>query len=364
MPKRNPGARLEWRDDRKVWEIIWYERGQRRRKSTGTDDRQDADRQLAAHITISVGPTVRPRDPSERLIAEVLDTYAQGRGPDVADPERLGYAVMALLPFWGELHVSDVNETLCKAYARQRGKADETVRRELTVLRAAINFDFEHGRLTRSVPVWMPDPGEHKDRWLTRREAAALIRAARREPRSRRHLALFILLGLYTAARKEAILSLRWPQVDLERGLIDLNPPGRGRTDKGRPIIPIPKRLVTFLRYARRHGTDLGYVVTFRGKPILDIKKAFEQAAINAGLTEGYRTVSQGPMKGEKVPVTWVTPHTLRHTAATWTAQAGVPMLVISRYLGHSDSRTTELVYAHHSPDYLAPARAALDRRH
>jgi len=147
-----------------------------------------------------------------------------------------------------------------------------------------------------------------------------------------------------TPESRKSLLSLRWPQVDLERGLIDLNPPGRGRTDKGRPIIPIPRRLVTFLRYARRHGTDLGHVVTFHGKPIIDVKKAFAAACATAGLED-------------------VTPHTLRHTAATWMAQAGTPMLVISRYLGHSDSRTTERVYAHHSPEYLESARTALDRR-
>lgn len=342
MPKRNPGARLEWREDRKVWEIIWYERGQRKRKSTRTDDRREADCQLAAHLTSSSG-TGRPRDPSERLIADVLADYAAGRGADVVDPERLGYAVKALLPFWSELRVGDVTETLCKAYARQRARADETVRRELTVLRAAINFDCDHGRLTRAVPVWLPPPGEHKDRWLTRAEAASLLRAARQEPRSRQHLALFIVLGLYTAARKEAILSLRWNQVDLRRGLIDLNPPGRVRTDKGRPIIPIPHRLITFLRLAQRHGTSVGHVVTFRGKPVLDIKKAFAAACDAAGL-DG------------------VTPHTLRHTAATWMAQSNVPMMVISRYLGHTDTRTTERIYAHHAPDYLAAARAALDR--
>jgi len=358
MPKRNPGARLEWRDERKVWEILWFERGVRRRKSTGTDDRVEADRQLAAHIT-ATGP-VRPRDPNTRLIADVLDAYGTGRGADVADPERLGYAMLALLPFWGELKVGDVTETLCKAYARQRGKADETVRRELTVLRAAINFDFEHGRLTRAVPVWLPPPGAPKDRWLTRNEAARLLLGARgfdvrpdvrREDRSPRamhwqdtgHLALFVALGLYTAARKEAILSLRWPQVDFARGLIDLNPPGRGRTAKGRPIVPIPRRLMTFLRLARRRGTDLGHVITFRGKPVLDIKKGFAAACERAGVPD-------------------VTPHTLRHTAATWMAQAGVPMRVISLYLGHTDSRTTERTYAHHSPDFLAPARDALDR--
>lgn len=342
MPKRNPGARLEWRDERKVWEIVWYENGQRRRRSTGTDDRREADRQLAAHLIAEPEGPSRPRDPAERLIADALASYGEGRGEAVTDPERLGYAIKALLPFWGLLKVGDITETLCRAYCASRAKAANTVRRELTVLRAAVNFDYEHGRLTRPVAVWLPQRGEAKDRWLTRSEAAALLRAARRDPRSRWHLPLFILLGLYTGARKEAILSLRWPQIDLARGLIDLNPPGRERTSKGRPLIPIPRRLLTFLRHARRRGNDLGHVVTYHGQPVANIKHAFATACGNAGLED-------------------VTPHTLRHTAATWMTMAGVPFPVIARYLGHSDSRTTETIYAHHASDYLEAARRALD---
>jgi len=58
-----------------------------------------------------------------------------------------------------------------------------------------------------------------------------------------------------------------------------------------------------------------------------------------------------------------VTPHTLRHTAATWMAQAGVPMWVISKYLGHTSTRTTERIYAHHDPSFLMEAKEALERR-
>ena len=140
------------------------------------------------------------------------------------------------------------------AYQKQRGVKDGTVRREFGVLRAAINHEFKHGRLTRPVAVSMPPKPEGKDRWLERGEAAALLRAARNEPRCRLYFPLFILMGLYTGARKGAILSLRWPQVDLERRRIDFNPPGRKRTSKGRPIIPIPRGLHWFLKHARLRG--------------------------------------------------------------------------------------------------------------
>jgi hypothetical protein len=45
-----------------------------------------------------------------------------------------------------------------------------------------------------------------------------------------------------------------------------------------------------------------------------------------------------------------VSPHTLRHTAITWAAQAGVPFFDIAAYFGVS-ARIIESVYAHHHPD-------------
>ena len=267
----------------------------------------------------------------------------------------------------------------CRAYERYRGKKPGTIRREQGVLRAAINHARKEGRLTRAVTVFMPRKPDGKDRWLTTPEAAALLRRARQDPRCRLHLPLFILIGLYTGARKEAILSLRWPQVDLDRGRIDLNPPGRQRTSKGRPIIPIPRGLLWFLRKARERGSDVGYVVNRDGRKVGDVKRAFATAAIRAGLCEPVLGDDGAPVlkpatRANGAPVldaagnqilrpvvrATVTPHTLRHTAGTWMAQRGVPMWEIGGFLGHSHERTAEL-YSHHSPDHLARAREALD---
>ena len=274
----------------------------------------------------------------------MLRHYGEERAPNVADSARIGYAIAALTPFWGEKTVSEVTEQACREYAEKRDAAPGTVARELTVLSAAITYDWKANRLDAPRPVWKPSTPPRKDRWLTREEAAALLRASR-TPQLRGHMPLFILIALYTGARKEAILSLRWPQVDLDRGRIDFNPPGRHRTTKGRPIVPIPPQLLTFLRLARRRCAATGFVVNRITKdkhnpgevnlaPLDDIKKGFALAAKRAKLAG-------------------VTPHTLRHTAATWLAQAGVDLRKVGAYLGHSDSRTTEAVYIHHAPDYL-----------
>lgn len=247
-----------------------------------------------------------------------------------------------MLGWWGGTNVSDIIKANCQGYAaarRQDGVTDSTVRRELGVLSAAVGHAHANDRLREHPKVWMPQGGPPKERWLTRQEAARLLRAARSEPQARGHLPLFILLGLYGGARKGAILDLRWPQVDLKRERMDWTPPGRAQTKKGRSKIPIRRRLLTFLRLARRRGSDLGPVLHIDSQPIGDIKKAFAAACRRAKLVD-------------------VTPHTLRHTCGTWMAQAGVPIWEIAGFLGHSVQRTTEL-YAHHHPDYMERARNA-----
>lgn len=274
----------------------------------------------------------------------MLAEYAEEHGAEIVGKETLALNINHLLDWWQGRPVSDVNKAACHDYAkwrRERGIRDGTIRRELSVLSAAIGHAHKSSRLDIRPHVWMPSPAPAKDRWLTRSEAAALLRAARAEPQARGHLPLFILLALYGAARSGAILSLKWTQVDLERRTIDWNEPGRKRTTKGRAVITMPDRLWSALKRVKR--ADIGHVIHIDGKPVGSIKKGFAAACRKAGLVG-------------------VSPHTLRHTAATWAAQRKAPMWQIAGYLGHSQSRTTEL-YAHHHPDHMADVARALDNR-
>src|SRR5262249_32261677 len=57
-----------------------------------------------------------------------------------------------------------------------------------------------------------------------------------------------------------------------------------------------------------------------------------------------------------------VTPHTLRHTAATWLMQRGVAMWEAAGFLGMSE-KTLRETYGHHHPDYLRGAANAIGTR-
>lgn len=341
MPRRNRGPRLHWLAKRGCWYIVWTERGRSRQRSTGTEDRGEAQIALAEFLQRRER-RAGPRDPHEVYVTDVLTAYQQERGPKVATPERMGECVTALTPFWQGKTIAQVTPQNCTDYGQARGRSAGTVRRELGVLRAAINYGHRSGRLTRTVAVELPERPESRDRWLTRDEAARLIRAAR-TPHARLYMPLFILIGLYTGRRKEAILSLRWPQIDFEANRIDFEIVGRARTKKRRGRVPIPARLRPHLLRARRRGTELGYVVHRNGERIKDIKKGFAAACARAGI-EG------------------VSPHTLRHTAATWLMQAGADKWEAAGFLSMSVETLTR-VYGHHHPDYMRGAADAIGRR-
>jgi integrase len=340
MGRRNQGPRLRYLEKRCAYYITWTEHGRSRERSTGTADRERAEIVFGAFLQAR-GRT-GPGDPSEMLVTDALTDYARERGPKVTAPEVMGRAIDMLTGFWEGRVVADVRPQTCSLYCQTRKRAAGTVRRELGVLQAAINHAHRNGRLTRSVAVELPKSPPPRDRWVTRPEAARLLRASRTE-QARLYLPLFILMGLYTGRRKEAILSLRWPQVDLEAGLIDFETPGRERTNKRRGKVPIPAKLLSHLKRARKRGTDVGYVLHINGQRIRNIKKGFAAACRRAGL-EG------------------VSPHTLRHTAATWLMQAGVSHWQAAGFLAMSE-KTLRDVYGHHHPDYLREAAEAISRR-
>lgn len=355
MPRRNKGPQLWWNKRRESYYVRWYVNGKPKTESTGTDDPKEAELYLADFLLNWRSPEQSgPIPPEQRLIIDCLNDYIEEHADEVKSQKTLFLNVKSLAKFWTKNHIADITPAACNKYVKDRGIKPSAVRRELQTLQAAINWDFNNGRITRTVKVSLPARSKPKERWITRSEAAALIREARKLPSAKQYLPLYILMALYTGQRKEAILSLKWIQI--QGNLIYFQPEDRDETKKKRPTIPIHRRLKRFIE-AKHHKTNSAYVFGNGDTHLKDVKKSFQEAAINAGLIAGYRT----DKFGKQVPFTDVTPHTLRHSSATWMAMKDVSMERISRFIGHDDIRTTERIYAKYAPSYLDDALAAFD---
>ena len=279
-------------------------------------------------------------------VAEVLDVYGAERAPHVKDPERIGYAIQALVPILASLPVGNVTGAVCRRYQKERGVAPGTTRRELGTLQAAINYCHAEGYLTATRKVSLPAKPPPRDRWLTRDEAARLIRAAYRNPKAK-HLARFILIALYTGSRSSAILGLRFMRhtqgghIDTERGLIYRRGTGQAETKKRQPPVPVPPKLLAHLRRWERTGAR--WAVEIEGQRVGSVKRAWATALAEAGIGHATR-------------------HDLRHTAITWAMRNRMDKWSAAGFFGLTMDQL-EATYAHHHPEHLRSAVEAMQRR-
>lgn len=316
-----------------VFYIHWSENRRSKRQSTGAKEVGAANAFLEEWLRLA-----RAQGAPDALTCRDLWEAKYGR-----PAERVRYAWANMEPVFGDLRPIEVTQERLDAYAADRvagriGKkaaAPSTIRLEMSLLRASWNHAVQRRRIaTTDLPVLdaLPDPSPPRDRWLRDEEVARLFSAARGRAR------LFLHLALETAARRTAILELRWEQVDWETGVIHYLPAGAAQTSKRRASVPISAALRPVLLDA--YETRTTPFVLGSAAPIRD---ALNRVAVEAD-------------------VPGVTPHVLRHTAATRMARAGVPLWLIAKVLGNTVEQV-EKVYAKHSPEMLVSAVEAISGR-
>ena len=158
-------------------------------------------------------------------------------------------------------------------------------------------------------------------------------------------LRVLILAAAMTGLRQSELLGLRWRGIDWTAQRVRVrNTYVRGEHSKQgksdlstRRSVPMADRLARELdRYSKRsvyrNDDDLVFAHPQLGSPLdrSKVTKRFKKACKDAGVR----------------PVRF---HDLRHTFATRLAASGQPLRTIQEFLGHADSKTTQ-IYAHYAP--------------
>jgi integrase len=158
-------------------------------------------------------------------------------------------------------------------------------------------------------------------------------------------LRVVILTAAMTGLRQGELLGLRWRDVDwpvqrirVRNTFVRGEHSGEGKSELStRRSVPMTDRLARELdnwskRTVYRSDDDLVFAHPQTGNPLdrSKVTKRFKQACGESG-------------------VRVIRFHDLRHTFATRLAASGQPMRTIQEFLGHADSKTTQ-IYAHYAP--------------
>lgn len=190
--------------------------------------------------------------------------------------------------------------------------------------------------LERNLP--RPRPAKRRPRAYTLPEVRRLLESCR-HPKHRAFLTTVYGAGL----RLSEACHLRPEHIDRSAGQIRVVQ-GKGRKDR---YTVLPQRVLAELERYWRMCRPQGWLFPSSRDPTQPMpdgtgQKIFYQAVARTGL----------PDKGGI--------HSLRHSFATHWIEAGIPLFVLKRMLGHTSLSTTAK-YVHLSREFLASIRSPLD---
>ncbi|ACL63378.1 integrase family protein [Anaeromyxobacter dehalogenans 2CP-1] len=237
-----------------------------------------------------------------------------------------------LVRVFGDQQVHALSLDKVQDYINQRlgeGAARETVRKELSTLRVALET-------AKARKLYVGDPRSifppfrvtyrPRERHLSVEEFGKLLAVL--DAKRRR----WIMVAVYSGARRSEVEALRWDtHVNLETGWLVL--PGT-KTAKARRSVPILQPLADELA---SDPSKKGFVV----EAWANVGRDLRIACAHAGVAR-------------------VSPNDLRRTFASWMKQQGEDSAVVAKLLGHASTRMVDLVYGRLNDENLRRAVAKL----
>ncbi len=208
-----------------------------------------------------------------------------------------------------------------------------TVNRELATLKSMLSKAVEWGRLKESPTrkIKLLKGITKRLRYLMPDEVQRLL------SNCSDHLKPIVTVAVHTGMRKGETLSLRWDQIDFEKGIITLV----DTKNDQRRYVPMDETVKSTLRGLERKG-DYVFCGLKPGRPLVWIELSFHNALEKSGIDD-FRI------------------HDLRHTFASNLIMAGIDLMTVKELLGHKTIEMT-LRYAHLAPDHKMRAVNILDQ--
>lgn len=233
-----------------------------------------------------------------------------------------------------------VNEVLTGAevsryirFLQERGVSGSTINRQLSAISVLVKQAMSLELIDKAPLLTWQKEGQHRLRWFTIEQEDKIMRAL--DHAGMTDMRDFFTFLVDTGARLSEAMNLRWEEVSVSAVLF-----AQTKTDRPR-ILPMTRRVQKIM--ADRRPNPLAKGPCWPTITKAKIRRTWE-------LLRAWGVVDEHDVV-----------HTFRHTCASRQVQAGVPLVKVKEWMGHTAIQTT-LRYGHLAKDSLADVVGVLER--
>ena len=272
-----------------------------------------------------------------------------------------------LIPAFGNARIIQLNlKRLNKYYARlvAEGRGVRTVRLIHSVLHSALQHACQIGLISRNPchGAILPRYPSKEMKILKEDQVLIFLLAV-----ATSHYRLIYKLALVTGMRQSELLGLKWEDIDWEKSAISVK--RQAQYVNGMGIIFIePKTRAGIRKIAlgnsilddlRKHKIEQEKIKLLRKNQWTEHKLIF---STSNGTPISQRNLTRDFLKViRKTELPRIRFHDLRHTAASLMINRGIPVVVVSKLLGHSKPSVTLNIYAHCVSEYQYEAARVME---
>ncbi len=306
------------------------------RRSLKTKDRKLAERRLAelrAQV-FNLRVTEEAHQSFEEVAKRWMAVTVHTLKPSSAVRREL--CIKTLLPYFAGVSIRNIRREHCERWVTERGPqiAAMTFNRELELMRAVFGYAVKLGLILKNPAEDIPRRRvvQAEIQIPTREQFRALVAAIRESdgrPDSKKKAkagADLVELLAYSGCRLSEATSLRWQDIDFEKGVFTVTGGEGGTKNHERRTVPMTSALRSLLK--QLHDEVNPKPADFVSQ-IDSAKKCLATACRRLGYPQ-------------------FTHHDFRHLFATTCIESGVDIPTVSRWLGHKDGGALAMrVYGH-----------------
>jgi integrase len=277
------------------------------------------------------------------------------------------YVHLHLIPRLGKIPLSKLRPQHVQAlYSTklEEGLSPTTVRHLHAALHRALDSALRLGLVQRNVSEMVDPPRMHHREMtaLSAEQARALLNAA-----AGNRLEALYVLALTTGMRQGELLALKWRDIDLNEGTLQVR--ASLQRTRGGFVFAEPKT-----SRSRRHlALPIVAIEALRKHRARQAEESLRLGEMWEDLDLVFPNTLGRPLDGINLLKYWFFPllkkaglprmrfHDLRHTAATLLLSRGINPKVVSEVLGHAQVSITLDVYSHVTPHMQQMAAKAMD---